>query len=110
TSSFGRTDADLRAERGDSQACQQAIRSLELEASSTFDEPEALNAKRSIMRAACGISEPVEINHHEAPAAVIHPLPRQPYYRPGFPRPHRPGWHGHPRPPKKSSRAVSVIV
>ena len=111
TTSFGRTEADLSAERGDSQACQQAIRSLELEASSPFDEPEALNAKRSIMRAACGIREPVEINQHESPTAVIYPVPSRPYYRPGFPHPHRPGWNGQPRPPVKTEPpAVSVIV
>ena len=110
TIAFGRTEADLSAERGDSQACQQAIRSLELEASSPFDEPEALDAKRSIMRAACGIREPVEINHQEAPATVLYPVPRRPYYRPGFPHPHRPGWQGQPRPPVKERPAVSVIV
>ena len=109
---LGRTEADLSAERGDTQACQQAIRSLELEASSPLSEPEALRAKRSIMHAACGIREPAEVNNYEAPTAIIYPVPRRPYYRPGLPHPHRPGWSGRPphKPIKAEPPAVSVIV
>lgn len=109
---LGRTEADLSTERGDTQACQQAIRSLELEASSPLGEPEALRAKRSIMHVACGIREPAEVNNDETPSAILYPVPRRPYYRPGLPYPHRPGWNGKPphAPIKAEPPAVSVIV
>jgi hypothetical protein len=113
TPTLGRTEADLSAERGDSEACQQAIRSYELEASSSFDETEALNAKKSIMHAACGIKEPLEVNNYPAPATAFYP-PRgsRPYYRRGPSHSHRPGWNNHaPHDPLKAEPpAVSVIV
>lgn len=110
---LGRTEADLSAERGDSQACQQAIRSYELEASSSFDEPEALNAKKSIMHAACGIKEPLEANNYPAPATALYPpLGLRPHYRRGLGYPPRAGWgnRAHRHPPPAEPPAVSVIV
>lgn len=112
---LGRTEADLSAERGDTQACQQATRSYELEANSSFDEPEALEAKRSIMRAACGIKEPLQVNNQPTPATVFYPgLRTRPQFRQGqgFGYPRRPGWRNDtPRNPVVTEPpAVSVIV
>lgn len=105
TPGLGRTEADLSAERGDSQACQQAIRSYELEASSTFDEPEALNAKKSIMHAACGIKEPLEVNNYEAPPTVFYPrLHARPPYRTGYGYPYRNGTQRHGQHDRSSRR------
>lgn len=109
----GRTEADLSAERADSQACRQATRSYELEASSTFDEPETLAARRSIMRAACGIQEPLEVNNYQKPAPVIYPGFGHGYKGPGYGYPRRPGWNHHHIPAKPKPvepPAVSVIV
>lgn len=113
TAVHGRTEADLSAERADSQACQQATRSYELEASSTFDEPETLAAKRSIMRAACGIQEPLEVNNYQQPApSVVYPRFGYGYNRPGYGYPRRPGRNHHvpAKPGPVEPPAVSVIV
>ncbi|HZV97692.1 MAG TPA: DUF4124 domain-containing protein [Methylophilaceae bacterium] len=88
---IGRTEADLSAERGDTLECQQAKRSLELEANSSLYEPSAIHAKRSLMRAACGIKEPNEIIYDNRTTTFFrHPIrPLHPIVNP----------HGYTSPP-----------
>lgn len=61
----GRTDADVLAERIDSEACERAKRSLDLEASSLKKNKDAIAAKRSAMYGACGMKEPDVTNINE---------------------------------------------
>ncbi|GAB3542865.1 hypothetical protein GCM10027343_15570 [Noviherbaspirillum agri] len=58
---LGRTEADLSSEKGGSFACQQAKRDYEFEAGSYKQVQNSIDAKRSIMHAACGIKEPTQI-------------------------------------------------
>jgi|GEM_PF-6016186 len=51
----GRTRNDLRAERANSQECQQATRSYQIEASSLSKTYGSVQAKRRAMDAACGM-------------------------------------------------------
>ncbi|HEX5539425.1 MAG TPA: DUF4124 domain-containing protein [Methylophilaceae bacterium] len=109
----GRTEADLSAEKGNSQACQQAMRSYELEADSSFDEPGRLAAKRSLMHAACGIQDTPEAYSEPPPVTAFYPAPLRPYYRPRLTHRHWPGWGSKPpnaAKPKPEPPAVSVIV
>lgn len=64
---YGRTESDLHAERADSFACQQAKRSLDIEAGSGTSTRASVEAKAAAMRIACGVREPdrVEINTHD---------------------------------------------
>jgi hypothetical protein len=92
-----------RTEVGDPAAsadCQQAKSELDQEAGKPFPDADVLQAKRSLMYASCGLSEPFEVVT-EAPAVGFFP-----YYgnRHAYPRhPHR-FPHGYPphRPPKPS--------
>ena len=58
---LGRTEADLSAEKGDSIACHKAKRDYEFEAGAYKQVQNAIDAKRSMMHAACGIKEPTQI-------------------------------------------------
>ncbi|MDP2229938.1 DUF4124 domain-containing protein [Methylotenera sp.] len=59
----GRTEADLSAEKGNSFDCQQAKRSYELDASDRYANESKIKARQSMMRQACGMKEPIEINN-----------------------------------------------
>lgn len=63
---YGRTEADLQAERANSLECEQAKRSHYLEASSMTRTQASVEAKAAAMRSACGIREPdrVEFNRY----------------------------------------------
>lgn len=69
SSSYGRTEADLQAERSNSYECKQAQRNLEVAASSvTAPNGAARRAAEQRMRAACGMREPTQVNvYNEAP-------------------------------------------
>ncbi len=58
---LGRTEADLSAEKGGSWGCQMAKRDYEFEAGSYKQVQNAIDAKRSMMHAACGVKEPTQI-------------------------------------------------
>lgn len=58
---IGRTEAGLSADLANSYECQEAKRNLEREVNSFSPEPEVLTAKTSLMRAACGQRESVEV-------------------------------------------------
>lgn len=76
TSSYGRTEADLQAERSNSYECRQAQRNLEAAASSiTARNGQARRAAEQRMRAACGMREPTQVNVYHAPAPVRRPIP-----------------------------------
>ena len=99
---MGRTEADLSAEQASSQECQQAKRSLELEADASFVRPDALSAKKSLMRAACGIREPIEVVNDQ-PYSTFFPYAGRRGFGNQFP--HRP-----PRPqPVPDKPAISVF-
>lgn len=53
-----RTQADLQAERIDQFACEKAKRDYEVTASSKFNSPEIIEARRSMMYGVCGMREP----------------------------------------------------
>ena len=76
-SAYGRTEADLQAERADSRACEQAKRSLEIESGSMTRSQSSVNAKAAAMRSACGIREPdrVEVNNYGRPSGRHNPQP-----------------------------------
>jgi len=59
----GRTDADLSAEMSKSAECESAKRSYEIDASTDQYNTSKLKARQSMMRQACGMKEPTEINH-----------------------------------------------
>lgn len=63
---YGRTESDLQAERADSRECQQAKRSLDIEAGSMTRNKASVEAKAAAMRSACGIREPdrIEVNNY----------------------------------------------
>jgi hypothetical protein len=85
----GRTEADLLAEQGNSDECQQAKVSLEKEASSSFRKSDVLAAKTSLMYVSCGLKD-------EAPAYassnyagqyapfLYYPYPYYSHKRPGY--------------------------
>lgn len=103
------TSQVARAEAGDpatSQECQQAKSELDHEAGRPFPDPEVLQAKRSLMYASCGLSEPLEVVT-EAPAVGFFPYHGNPYvhrrHLHRFPHGHKPRHHpkpsGHTSPP-----------
>lgn len=53
-----RTPADLQAQQIDTIKCERARRDYEVTASSTANSPQIIEAKRSMMYGACGMSEP----------------------------------------------------
>lgn len=61
----GRTEADLSAEKGDSYECQQAKRKYEMATASadSFNQSK-IKARQSMMRQACGMKEPTEVNNN----------------------------------------------
>ena len=61
---IGRTEADLSAEKGNSFDCKQAKRSYELDASDRYATEAKVKARESMMRQACGMKEPTEINNN----------------------------------------------
>jgi hypothetical protein len=72
------------ADPASSVECQQAKKALDLEAGKPFPDTVVLQAKRSLMYASCGLSEPLEVAT-ESPAVGIFP-----YYN------RHPGHHRHP--------------
>jgi hypothetical protein len=60
---LGRTEADLSAEKSGAWACKIATRDYEFEAGSYKQVQNAIDAKRSMMHAACGIKEPTQIKN-----------------------------------------------
>jgi hypothetical protein len=68
---IGRTDADLSAEKGGTQACQQAKRAYEFEAGAYKQNENAIDAKRSMMREACGMKEPTEVRISKNRTTII---------------------------------------
>lgn len=82
------------AGQDDSEECQAAKQALERAADSANPEPEVLQAKRSLMYAACDIPEPVELVNQQ-PAATLFPYPYS--GRRGYPgHRHLHGGHGKP--------------
>ena len=76
--------------------CQQAKSQLEYEAGKPFPDEDILQAKRSLMYASCGLSEPLQVVN-EAPAVGFfpyygnpHAYPRYPHRFPHGQKPHRP--------------------
>lgn len=63
-SQYGRTQADLQAERADSVACERARRSLEIEAGSMTRNRSTVASKEAAMRSACGLREPDRVEIH----------------------------------------------
>lgn len=93
-----------RAEASDPAAsaeCQQAKTALDQEAGKPFPDPEILEAKRSLMYASCGFSEPPTAVVTGAPAVGIFPYYGNPYgfnhHPQRYPRGHKSHW-----PPKPS--------
>jgi hypothetical protein len=60
--------------QAESDECGQAKHELELEANRSDPKPEVLQAKRSLMYAACGLPEPIELVNDQ-PAAALFPYP-----------------------------------
>lgn len=79
-SSYGRTEADLQAERSNSYECKQAQRNHEVAASSvTAPNGAARRAAEQRMRAACGMREPTQVNvYNEAPQVTRRARPPAP--------------------------------
>ncbi|MDD2933071.1 MAG: DUF4124 domain-containing protein [Methylotenera sp.] len=59
----GRTEADLSADKGKSFECESARRNYEMAASTEQYNTAKLEARQSVMRQACGMREPTEINN-----------------------------------------------
>ena len=59
----GRTDADLSADMSKSAECKSAKISYEIDASTDQYNTAKLKARQSMMRQACGMKEPTEINN-----------------------------------------------
>lgn len=83
-SQFGRTQADLQAERADSRACERAKRSLDIEVNSMRSTPESVSAKRASMRSACGMREPdnIQINNASESRSDVYGSPPDVYGSP----------------------------
>lgn len=80
SSQYGRTQADLQAERADSVACERARRSLEIEAGSMTRNKATVASREAAMRSACGLREPDRVEIHNdyrgrTPARVHRPNP-----------------------------------
>jgi len=72
----GRTEADLAAEKGGASECENARRNYEVEASAFKQGQGSLDARRTMMYAACGIKEPTRVevdNSH----TTVQQAPRQ---------------------------------
>ena len=90
---------DVAANQIEPAECTQAKARLEQEAGKPFPDAEVLQAKQSIMYAACGVSAPLEIVT-ETPAVGFFPYYNDPYGHRRYPHRHS---HGkHDRPPKPS--------
>jgi len=87
----GRTEADLLAEKSNSDECAQAKLSLEKEAGSTFRKPDVLAAKTSLMHVSCGIDDDPGPTYVQANGygRLFNPYHYYPYKKPGY-SPHRP--------------------
>ena len=72
----GRTNADLRADARNSQACKDAQWSYDLDSSSSRKDVAVIGASRRRMYSACGMDEPQQINNR----TYIYNAP--PVYRP----------------------------
>lgn len=81
STTYGRTQADLQAERSNSHECKQAQRNLEVAASSiTASNGEGRRAAEQKMRAACGMREPTQVNvYNQAPRAPVRPRTPLPF-------------------------------
>jgi hypothetical protein len=111
-----KSEATLKAELASSSACENAKRKLEAEANASFSNPEVLDARKSLMYAACGVVEPVIIQQQSQPGYVYGYPYRFRYneskgYRKGFGKgfdrhdpDRRPG--SHPGSPGKSGKSV----
>src|SRR5690606_21440978 len=92
----------VKAESSDqveSAECTQAKAGLEQEAGKPFPDADVMQAKQSIMYAACGVSAPLEIVT-ETPGIGFFPYYNDPYMHRRFPHRHSHSKHG--RPPKPS--------
>ncbi|MDP2247735.1 MAG: DUF4124 domain-containing protein [Nitrosomonadales bacterium] len=65
-----KSEATLKAEMASSTACENAKRNLEAEAKASFSNPEVLEARKSLMYAACGVIEPVVIQQQSQPSYI----------------------------------------
>lgn len=89
----GRTQADLRVEKGASQECRNARRNYEIETRS----PEAIEKAKHLMYEACGMDPPAETAAGTGQTVIFARPPRAHQPKPHLPaRPDRPA----PRPPK----------
>ena len=87
------------ANQAESAGCSQAKAGLEQEASKPFPDADVMQAKQSIMYAACGVSAPLEIVT-ETPAVGFFPYYHNPYAHRRHP--HRHSHRKHGREPKPS--------
>lgn len=62
-----KSEATLKAEMASSTACRKAKASLEAEANASYSNHEVLEARKSLMYAACGVVEPVVIQQQVQP-------------------------------------------
>lgn len=70
-----KSEATIKAEMASSAACLKAKSNLEAEANSSFNNPQVLEARKSLMYAACGVVEPVVIQQHQAPPDYAYGYP-----------------------------------
>lgn len=120
-----KSPAELREEKASSAECAAAKRKLEAETDARFSDPAVLNAKKSLMYAACGILEPVIVE--QAPQSTM--LYNFPYHHRFMDRnwqhPHYPDWRhpdgfhkrsvnrpreapAKPEPPKESKHTIQL--
>ncbi len=96
----GRTEADLIAEKSNSDECIQAKLNLEKEVNSSFPKSEVLAAKTSLMRASCGLSDeaqPVYTGASRYAPFLFNPYRYYSYKKLGhYPHKPRPGHPAHP--------------
>ena len=85
---LGRTDADLNAEKANSDECLEAKQNLEQEVKAFSPKPSVLGAWTSMMRAACGVNGLAEADYGNQVSPVFfyphrfHPHRRGPIIRP----------------------------
>lgn len=99
----GRTQADLRAEKGASQECRDARRNYELESRS----PESIEKMKHLMYEACGMEAPADAGAG-TPQTVIINRPRTGTHNPAL-RPDRPVARP-PRPREPASNAQEPLM
>lgn len=97
-----KSESALKAEMASSTACQKAKSSLEAEANASFSNPEVLEARKSLMYAACGVIEPVMIQQQAQPN-YIYGYP----YRFRYNEPHHRHRHGQHYQPDREPRHQS---